>query len=102
MPCYTEYSIPAYLESKTKLLDRIQAIDVLIDNAILLMGTTVSGPAGNISSYELDDSQVRIKTGYRSMQEVEEGIRSLERMKQMYVNRLNGRAVVLQDKRTFR
>jgi len=77
-------------------------LDILIDKAILLLADNIDGAAGNISSYELDDGQVRIKTGYRSMADIESGIKSLERMKQLYINRLYGRSVTLRDSRTFR
>lgn len=94
-------TISEYLESKLTLADRIRAIDVLIDKAILSMGDTVNGVGGNISTYELDDGQVKIKTGYRSISEVEAGIKSLERMKNLYINKLYGRSVQLRDINTF-
>ncbi|HMI01620.1 MAG TPA: hypothetical protein VK541_04015 [Pedobacter sp.] len=102
MSCFTEYTISTFLESKTVLQERILALDILIDKAILLLADNIDGAAGNISSYELDDGQVRIKTGYRSMADIESGIKSLERMKQLYINRLYGRSVTLRDSRTFR
>ena len=97
-----EYTITGYLQSRVTLSSRIEAIDLLITNAILLMGDTISGAGGNISSYELDDGQVKIKTMYRSIGDVEAGIKALERMKQLYINQLNGRSCVLRDKRTYR
>ena len=102
MCCFTEYTIAEFLDSKTTLEERISAIDILIDKAILLMADTVGGAGGNIASYELDDGQVRIKTMYRSISEVNSGIDALERMKIRYINRLYGRSVVLRDKSTFR
>lgn len=94
-------TISEYLSSKEKLKDRIAAIDVLIDKAILSLAETLDGVGANISTYELDDGQVKIKTGYRSIDEVEAGIKSLERMKNLYINKLYGRSVQLRDNNTF-
>jgi hypothetical protein len=102
MPFYQEYTLAGYIESKCTLAERIVAIDALIDKGILLMADTIDGAAGNIAMYELDDQQVRIKTNYRSIDQVAAGVRALERMKQLYVNKYNGRAFVLQDRGTFR
>lgn len=99
---YSEYTISSYIQSKCTLAERIEAIDLMISNAIALMGDTIDGSGGNIAMYELDDQQVRIKTTYRSIEDVEKGITALERMKQRYINQYNGRAFVLQDRGTFR
>lgn len=91
-----------YLVTKQSLWDRIAAIDLLIEKGILLMADTISGVGGNISAYELDDGQVKIKTNYRSIEDVESGLKALERMKNLYMNQLNGRSTVLRDHKTFR
>ena len=102
MANYIEYDCFAYIASRTSLADRIAAIDVIIDNNILLMGQQTLGQAGGTNMYELDDGQVRIKVIYRSVNEILSINTALERMQQMYIARLNGRATVLRDKRTFR
>lgn len=96
------YTIPDYLESKTTAADRIVAIENLIDAMILTISEAIEGSAASVSEYNLDDGQVKIKTVYRSIPDIEEGIRSLERIKQLYVNRLNGRQVVLRDLKALR
>ena len=55
-----------------------------------------------ISEYQLDDGQVKIRTAYRSIKEVEDGILALERMKHLYLNRLNGRITILRDEKSYR
>lgn len=102
MSSITEFTISSYLDSINSLRERINAIDVLIDKAILLLAENIEGAGGNISSYELDDGQIHIKTAYRSIDDIENGIKSLERIKQLYTNRLFGRSSVLRDKRTYR
>ncbi len=96
-----ECTITVYLESKLVLADRIRAIDALIDKSILSISEAVDGVGANISTYELDDGQVKIKTGYRSVADIEAGIKSLERMKNLYINKLYGRGVQLRDANTF-
>lgn len=102
MSCYTEYTVISYLQSKTKLSERIASLDLMIDAAILLLAENINGAAGNISSYELDDGQVRIKTGYRSITDIQNGIEALERTRNLYLNRLNGRVTILRDIRSIR
>jgi hypothetical protein len=102
MSCYTEYStISGYLESQTDLLSRILAIDAIITTSILLLADTAGGAGGNIAYYEMDDQQIRVKTGYRSLQDVSAGIDALTKIKNRFVNQYNGRASVLQDRSTF-
>lgn len=96
------YTIAEYIEPKEGLFARIQAIELLIDKAILSMAGTIDGVGNNISEYRLDDGQVKIVTLYRSVAEVERGIRALELMKNRYVNRYNGRIFVCRDEKTFR
>jgi hypothetical protein len=99
----TEYTcISGYLESKTTLQARITAIDAIIDTSLLLLADTASGAGGNVAYYELDDDQVRIKTGYRSIDQVAAGINALTMIKNKWINQLNGRAVTMQDRSTMK
>ena len=97
-----EYTVTQYLESKTTLQERITAIDSLIDSMILRIGEVVNGMNVSVEEYQMDDGQMKIRTRYRNVKDVEAGVASLEKMKQMYVNRLNGRVFNLRDSRTFR
>ena len=92
-------SIKVFLESKVTLRERILAIDSLIDKMILSIADGIDN--ANISEYQLDDGQVKIKTAYRSPSEVQSGIKSLEQMKQLYINRLNGRGFCLRDEKSY-
>lgn len=102
MANYIEYDCFAYIASREGLQARIAAIDVIIENNIILMGQQTLGQAGGTNMYELDDGQVRIKVIYKSVNEILAINTALEKMQQMYINRLNGRSSVLRDKRTFR
>ncbi|MES2287251.1 MAG: hypothetical protein V4547_16285 [Bacteroidota bacterium] len=97
------YTIPEYLESCAAGWDRVDAIELLIDAMFLNMTAVIGGPTGkNVSEYWLDDGHVKIKTSYRSLAELKDGITALEQMKQRYVNRLNGRQTVLRDVNSLR
>lgn len=95
-------SISTYLESRQSVLEKIVAINLLIDSMIISMADHASGAGSTISEYSLDDGQVKIKTAYRSLTDVQNGVAALEKMKQMYINRYNGRTIILRDEKSFR
>lgn len=90
-------TISIYLETKNSLLERIIAIEALIELMILKIADSVSGSNSTVDEYWMDDGQMKVKTSYRSVTDVEMGVKALERMKQMYVNKYNGRSFVLRD-----
>jgi len=98
----TDCTISIYIESKTTLLDKINAIDLLVDKMIIKIGETVDGNELTLDSYWMDDGQMNVKTQYKSLEDIEMSVFRLERMKQMYVNRYNGRSFVLRDFRGLR
>lgn len=81
------------------MLERIEAIEVLIDNMYLVLADVAGGQNAVIDEYWMDDGQMKVKTSYRSVVDVEAGIQALEKSKQRYVNAFNGRGVVLRDVR---
>lgn len=101
MSCEFE-SITLFLESEQTIVGRISALDKLIDAMILSLAEHTSGAGATISEYQLDDGQVKIRTAYRSIKEVEDGLQALEKMRQIYINRYNGRVTVLRDEKSFR
>ncbi|RKZ83259.1 MAG: hypothetical protein DRQ39_09735 [Gammaproteobacteria bacterium] len=98
----TGCTISIYLESKTTLLDKINAIDLLIDKMITKISETIDGNELAIDEYWMNDGQMNVKTSYKSLEDIEMSVFRLERMKQMYVNRYNGRSFVLRDFRGLR
>lgn len=95
-------SITTYLESQDSVKGKINAINALIDAMIISMAEHAIGAGSTIGEYALDDGQVKVKTVYRSITEVSNGIETLEKMKQLYINRFNGRKIILRDERSFR
>jgi basic membrane lipoprotein Med (substrate-binding protein (PBP1-ABC) superfamily) len=93
-------SAQIYIDSATSLQDKITRIDAVIDG--LLTSALKAAGTGNVSEYGLNDGQTQIKTVYRSVSEVMKSIEAFEALKQLYVNRLNGRVVRLMDSKNFR
>jgi peptidyl-tRNA hydrolase len=92
-------SAEIYLESRKDAKDKIKAIDAIID-ALLL--TAVKAAAGeNITEYWLDDGQTKIKTIRRSSKEIEASIQAYQKLKQYYINQLNGRVMRMVDSKNF-
>lgn len=98
---WSEYTISGYLLTKNAILDKINAMQVLEDAMMASMLALLTGETAVISMYELDDGQIRIKTGFQTMKQLEEGLNGLRKIKNIYINQYNGRCSVAQDKRTF-
>ena len=99
---YTTYTIADFLRTKFSYRDKINAIDLLIDKMLLSVAESIDGMNPSISEYQMDDGQIKVKTVYRSIKEVQDGVHALETLRNMYENRLRGRVVVLKDEKTFR
>lgn len=94
---YTSAGI--YIRSKTTLLAKIAACEAIMDT---LLTTVVTAAENNdVDEYWLDDGQTKIKTKYRSSKEVMESYEAVERVRQIYVNRYNGRSVRLIPGKNF-
>lgn len=88
-----------YIDSKCSNLEKIEAINALID--ALLLETIDSISNSGTASLSMDDGQMKVTTGFRSTSEISEGIIDLEKIKQIYVNRYNGRGVVLRGRANY-
>ena len=96
-----DYNSPIeYVQSRASLIDKINAIDSIID--ALIISAAAGAGTGHFMQYSLDDGQTKISTSYRSVGDVEAGIRGFERLKHYYLNQLNGRRVRLMDISNFR
>ena len=92
-------SAAIYIDSATSLCDKITRIDAVIDG--LLTNALKAAATDNIEEYSLNDGQTIIKTIYRNAESVMKSIKAFEALKQLYVNRLNGRVVRLVDSKNF-
>lgn len=97
MPIFS--SAFTYLESCTTIQSKIAAIDAIIDALLITMAKAATKE--NFSQYSLNDGQTIINASYRSVKDIELSIEGLDRLKQMYLNRLNGRMVRLVDSKAF-
>ncbi len=89
-----------YVQSKKSMEDKLAAVESIIDNLMLMAADTAG--TSNYSEYYLDDGQTKISTKYRSVMDVQAGILAFERLRQMYLNRLNGRVMRLVDSKNLR
>ena len=92
-------SAQIYVESCTTIQGKITAINAIQD--ALLTSALAAASQGAISHYTLNDGQTIISTTYRSASAVKEAYNDFEAIKQMYINRLNGRVVRLVDSKNF-
>lgn len=89
------FTISQYIESKVNLLEKIQAYNALIDAMELKLLEGIG--SSTISEYQMDDGQMKVRTTYRSISDLEAGITALEKSKQRLINRYNGRNFVLRS-----
>lgn len=88
-----------YIQCATTLEGKIARIDAIIT---ALEDTALKAAANdNISEYSLNDGQTIIRTVYKGADAVLNSIMAFEKIKQMYVNRLNGRVFRLVDGKNF-
>lgn len=87
------YTISQYIENGTDLYSRIVNINNLINALELKLLESIDSAI--YDEYEMHDGQMRVKTKFRSIADVQKGLDSLEMLKQRYVNRYNGRVTIL-------
>jgi hypothetical protein len=88
-----------YIESCTTLRDKITRIEAIIT---ALEDTALKAAANdNITEYMLNDGQTIIKTVYKGADAVMRSIEAYEKLKERYVNKLNGRTFKLVDSKNF-
>ena len=88
-------SAAIYVDSATKICDKIVKIDLILD--ALLTNAMIAAGDDNIREYSLNDGQTIIRTEYSGTDSVMKSYQSWEKIKQIYVNRLDGRMVRLVD-----
>lgn len=94
-----ECTVKEYIQSKTTLLEKINAIEALIDSMILNTAEAIDN--SGVASYSMDSGQMKVTTNYRSVEDVNRGIKALEQTLQMYINRYNGRVLVLRGRLNY-
>lgn len=88
-----------YIDSATTKRDKVVKIDAIID---ALLDTALKAAASdNIQSYMLDDGQTKINTIYKGTAGIYASIAAFRKLREVYVNGLNGRMVRLVDGKNF-
>lgn len=96
------FKLPVNYRSNSSIRQKIAEIDALIDE---LMTTAMkSVQSGNHAEYELDTGQTRTRVKYNSVSSITTAIEDYEKLRQMYVNKLNKTTGVvrLMDEKNFR
>lgn len=100
MAVYTSCGI--YIQSATSLSAKIERIDEIITALETACLEAAANPGqSTFTEYQLDTGQNKIRTAYRSFEEMSKGILAFQRIKNMYVNQLNGHAIRLVDSKNF-
>jgi len=90
----TEYtSISQFVECKSKIIGKIAAYDLIIEameSAIL--DATASGMYNQV---EVDDGQMKVRTNYRNITDMNNALLGMEQARQRYIQKYNGRVTVL-------
>jgi hypothetical protein len=88
-----------YIECATTLKEKIARVDAVI--AALETTALKMAANDNISEYWLNDGQTQIKTVYKGADAVMKSIMAFEALRQLYIQRYNGRRVRLVDSKNF-
>lgn len=96
----TYENVGIYIDNATTLEQRIQRMDAVID--ALETSALTSATSQHIQEYWLDDGQSKIKTTYRSIEEINAAITAFEGIRQRYINRLNKRVFNMRDAKSIR
>lgn len=88
-------TIPQYITSQTTLRGKILAYDTIIAGLEQTMLLAVS--SGDIKQYELDDGMMKVRQEFRSLDDITNAMQGFEKIRQMYINRYNGRTITLRS-----
>jgi hypothetical protein len=86
-------TISHYFEEKSKLIGKVQTYDILIE--ALEKSILESTVSGHIVQTELDDGQMKLRVNYRKISDMVDAMTGLQKLRQGYINRYNGRITVL-------
>lgn len=104
MPNENEFyftSCGTYITKASTLKEKVRRLDLVIDALLDAAIASAAAGEGGKQGYELQDGQMTIKLQYRSSAAVSEAIMGFERVKEFYVNKLNGHRVRLVDGRSI-
>jgi hypothetical protein len=80
--------------------EKLCAIDKIIDALFVAAAEAAGGQ--DLQQYSLDDGQVKISSMPRDAKSIQRSIEAYERMRHYYLNRLNGRGMILKDHESTR
>lgn len=88
-------SAAIYVNTSTDLCDKITNIEAV--QAALLVAAMNAADNDHIQEYSLNDGQTIIRTEYRGVDAIMKSYNAWERIKQQFINQLNGRVFKMVD-----
>ena len=89
-----------YIADASTMVEKITRLDAVITE---LEGAALTGAgSAHLEEYWFDDGQSKTKVTYRTVESIMKAITAFEQLRQMYINRLNGRATLLRPARGMR
>ena len=92
-------SISAYIGSKETVAEEIAAVQEIIKLLRTRGREVAEGVAATTDEYSLDDGQVRIRTKYRGLADIQKAIFYWRKELNTLINQYNGRTMVHRDVR---
>lgn len=87
------YTLAQYVDSKTSIREKILAYDLLITGMEGAYLQAIS--SGHLEEYHMDDGQMKVRATYRSTVDMNNALKGLITIRQMYINQYNGRIRVM-------
>lgn len=92
-------TIEQYIESRCDLIGKVKTYDNLIiameKSLIAAMSAPDGTAAGQYAEYEMDDGQCKVRSRFRSVDQMIAGMQGLRKIRQDYINQYNGRGTRL-------
>lgn len=76
-----------YIEDASELKLKIERIDIILNGLYDALQNSLTKT--HLLEYQIDDGQSRIRTAYRSVADMEKGILGFEKLKVVFISRLN-------------
>lgn len=86
-------TIEKYVECRSKIIGKVATYDLLIEGLEQsILSATLSG---QYAEYEMDDGQMKVRSRFRSIDQMIAGMQGLRKIRQDYINQYNGRGIRL-------
>ncbi len=92
--------IDVYISSSSCNLERLRRYDTIIDNLEKRLLEASVGQNSLVDEYQMNDGQMVVRTKYKTIQQIKDGLQAIIYLRQLFVNRCQGRKISLRDVRS--